>query len=804
MKKPDKRHSEKHGLHSDVIWGIDPNIVLRLILKNWYVFIFSIAVAIYGARFYISHTMQVFRTSTTVLINEGDDRSLVNNDDLLRGLGLPAGMRNIDNQIMILRSRELTERTLREVPFDIEYYYRTVRNQIPFYPNAPARVIGEGDIPLPRNIEFSIKHLGDDNFLIKSESEYFPFIRQAIFGESIETPGGNFRVICMNEEWFRQNPDKDLNFVIHNRINLIRHYNNRLNVDLLSRSGSILIISLTGTNSTRDAEFLNKLTEVFQSMSLERKNYEANRRIQFIDDQLVGISDSLILTETRLQQFRSANRVMDLSAQGQAIISQVMLLENERARLDLEANYYDYLADYLSKDITGELPIIPITMGIDDPALAGLVSTLADLQGQLSSRQAGEMNPLQGLLAQRVRNTKDALRETLNGLRRANSLAVAENEKQIARINTQASSLPATERQLLGFERKFRLNDELYTFLLQMRSEQLMQKASNMADSEVIDPANEQYSVVVAPSPPKIYFIGLFAGAGVPFAFLFLFFVFNKKLRSEDIERITNVPVAGYIPRNTHKINTIVFDNPSSTIAEGFRLLRSRMQFFTKEAVSPVILVTSSMPGDGKTFTSINLASVYSLLGKMTVLVGFDLRKPRLAEEFNLKNEAGVSTWLIGRDKLETIIQPTAHDNLHVITSGPPPPNPSELIALEKTRELINMLKQRYEYIILDTSPIGIVSDTYDLAAMADACILVVRPARTLRDLFGFTLREIGLSEIRGVCMVVNDLKSDKSGYGYGEKYGYTNDKRRKKGFKTFRSKMFRKKSSVSQQSQVK
>ena len=201
-----------------------------------------------------------------------------------------------------------------------------------------------------------------------------------------------------------------------------------------------------GTNPGKDVDFLNKHLEKYQRISLDRKNAEAERRIQFIDDQLIGISDSLLITENRLQQFRSSNRVMNLSAQGQAIIGQVTLLENERARLSLEADYYDYLADYLDKNDSGEIPIIPITMGINDPGLTRLVEELATLQGQLSTTGAGEMNPLQRNLAQRVRAAKDALRETLNGLRRANSLARSENQQQINKANVQIGRASCRER----------------------------------------------------------------------------------------------------------------------------------------------------------------------------------------------------------------------------------------------------------------------------------------------------------------------------------------------------------------------
>ena len=228
---------------------------------------------------------------------------------------------------------------------------------------------------------------------------------------------------------------------------------------------------------------------------------------------------------------------------------------------------------------------------------------------------------------------KDALRETLNGLKRANSLARSENQEQINKANAQASALPVTERQLLGIERKFRLNDELYTFLLETRAEQEMQKASNRADSEVIDPADARFSALVSPNSAMISLVAFFSGFALPLLIISLNFLFNKKLKDEDIKMITDIPVVGNIPHYNEKSNTVVFDDPSSTISEAFRILRSKMQFLTKETKAPVILITSAMPEDGKTFIAINLASVYSLLGRKTVLIGFDLRKPKIFQK---------------------------------------------------------------------------------------------------------------------------------------------------------------------------
>lgn len=776
MKDPEIIKLDRQTNLNPPVSRINPLAIISLLINNWYYFIVLIVIGIVLARFYINHTLPTFRISSTILINEEEDRSSMNNDQLLQGLGLPGGLRKIDNQIMILKSWALTEKTLEKLPFEVDYYIRTLRNTISLYPNNPIEVVFDGEISLPRNNEFSFTYVGNNVFNLDSESEYFIFHKQAKFGETIEFSGKSFHIESRNVEWLNSNINMKLYFVINNRINLISHFNRRIEIDLLSKTGSMLRISMTGVNKAKDVVFINKLVEVFQEISLDKKNSEADRRIQFIDDQLIGISDSLLITENKLQQFRSSHRVMDLSAQGQAIIAQVTILENEKARLNLESDYYDYLANYLNKEVSSEAIIVPITMGISDPALTRLVEELANLQSQLSSRGAGEMNPLQNLMAERVRNTKNTLRESLDGLRRANSLAIAENQRQINRINNQASALPVTERQLLGIERKFKLNDELYTFLLEKRSEQLMQKASNMADSEIIDPADTNIYSVVSPNRPKVYFLGLIAGCGIPFVILFLTFLLDKKLKYEEIGEITDIPIIGTIPHNLDKNSTIIFDAPNSIISEAFRLLRTKMQFLTKEAKAPVILITSAQPGDGKTFTAINLASVYSLLGKKTILLGFDLRKPKIFDDFNLDNEKGISTWLIGKDKLEDIIKETSFDNLSIITAGPLPPNPSELISLDKTGELVRLLKKEYDYILIDSPPIGIVSDTFHLGSLADSCLIVARHKGTYRDMFKKTIDEIKVSGLNGVCLVINDIQS--SNKQYGGAYGYSDEKK--------------------------
>jgi capsular exopolysaccharide synthesis family protein len=521
-----------------------------------------------------------------------------------------------------------------------------------------------------------------------------------------------------------------------------------------------------------DVDFLNKLIDVFLNNNLERKNKEAERTVKFIDEQLTGISDSLTLTEDKLQRFKSANKVMDLSAQGTQIITQAMTLENEKARLVIEANYFEYLAGYLSKDVSAELPVSPATMGIADAGLTNLVLELAGLQSEYFSKSIGGRNPMQAQLFQRLRNTREALTETLKGVRQANDLAMNENTAQLRSVNESAVILPKTERELLGFEREFKLNDVLYSFLLEKKAESQIQKASNSPDNEIVDrprPGRQP----VAPKTMIIYLLAMVAGLGIPFVVILVLQALNNTIRDEDdLVKITDLPVAGYIPHSTFGSLSAVLEEPFSGIVESFRSLRSRMRYFTKEIKSPVILITSSMAAEGKTFTVINLASVYSLMNKKTLIVSFDLRRPQVCKELDILNDKGVSTWLIGEESLENLIKKTKYSNLDLLPSGPIPPNPAELIASEKTAELISELRKMYDYIIIDTAPIGTVSDSLTLAALSDATLIVVRHGNTISPLLSNTIAEVGATGIKGISLLINDIKYGKMKYRYYSRYG--------------------------------
>jgi uncharacterized protein involved in exopolysaccharide biosynthesis len=350
---------------------IDLKKIFYLIISNWYYFLIAMILALICAFLYNTYTIPTYRVSSTLLINEDKKGGVLENNQFFEGFGLGTGTQNLDNQIMILSSRTLIGKTLDELPFSIEYYYyNRFKNKVSLYPDSPIKIIPETADSLPRDIEFTFKYLDNNMFNLNGESkDTFEFHTRASFGEIINTPGGRFRIELCTGSWPAKNPDSEMQFIFHSRKKLVESYRKRMKVEKVSKTGTIVNVSLEGTNKTMDIELLSKLTEIFLTNSLDRKNQEAIRTIQFIDDQLIGISDSLVITENKLQQFRSTHRVMDLSAQGQVIIDQAMSLENQKARLGVEANYYNYLADYLAKDNAGQAPIAPATMGITDPGL---------------------------------------------------------------------------------------------------------------------------------------------------------------------------------------------------------------------------------------------------------------------------------------------------------------------------------------------------------------------------------------------------------------------------------------------------
>jgi capsular exopolysaccharide synthesis family protein len=743
---------------------------LLLMFRNWYFYLAAILLFGGAAYFYLENKFPVYSTQAFILIEEENNTPT---QDILEGFTMRPGVQNLENQILVLSSFSTIRKAVEELPFEIDVYRKGFLSQSSYYPLSPIK-IEAGSKGLPTDIEFVFQYEGDENFALSTSSKSGIELDTIFtFGKEFVLDQGSFTVFpVLDLEDVYMTGDR-IYFQFYEKDKLAENYAKLMLVENATRDGSIVRLSLEGTNRVKGLIFLDKITEVFIENNLDKKNLEAERIIEFIEGQLVDVKTDLVVTENRLQEFRSVNRIMDVSAQTQQIIDQAVVLESEKARLSLERNYYQYLDKYLSEENNENRPVAPASMGIEDPNLTNLISEYSGLQAEYFSSGVGQRNPLQGQLDMRIRNIKQSIKETLSGIMIANQMEIDNNQAQINSLNQRASRLPAKEQQLLGFQREFNLNNVLYTFLLERRAEAQIQKASNAPDHELVDRA--RLAGLVSPIPGNVYAIALSLALILPTLILLLFSsVFQNVITcEEDVNLLTRLPVIAQFPHSRLNYYTIVLTDPASTISEAFRSLRNRMEFFTKELKSPVIVVSSSIPSEGKTFAATNLASVYSLAGVKTLLVGFDLRRPTLAKGFALDEKSGVTEFLIGKKKLEDIIHKTSYENLDVIPSGPIPPNPGELSGSVKARDMFAELRKKYECIIVDSAPVGVVSDIYNIASIADAMLMVVRHSYTRKNALSTTLSEVESYGIKGLSILINDVKLTGTSYRYAYKYKY-------------------------------
>jgi len=768
------------------------NLIFKF-LGKWYLFVAALIVSVVAAYLYNLWSQPIFEVKTSILIK---DEQTVLDSRFSSGLGIYNTQYRISNEIGILKSYQLTQRAIENLEFDIDYFVENRFFETELYKTSPFQVIIDSAVSQPVNVKFNIRFISENNFILtiieENVNQYnFKLDKQvgnipAIvyenkhkFFEKIKTRDFAFTIIPYHL------PEKlitkqNFSFRLNTRNVLIKRYRNFMVSS--DKNSSILIISMKGGNISKLVDFENALTSEYLKKGIERKNFIAENTIKFIDTQVGEISDSLSYSETKLQNYRSQNRVLNMDFQAQQAMTALEGFKNQQAEITVKARYYAYLKNYLKENKDGQDLVAPSSLGIDDPSLNNLINELTKmfsdrLEMMFNSKKD---NPYLSSMDLRINSMKKTILENIQNLINASEISLNDIEQRIALVSERVNKLPETQRQLFGFERKFKLNDAIYTFLLTKRSEMQIAKASYLPDNEIIDAARDTEFLPVAPNSKRNFIISLLLGFGIPMALLLLKDYLNDKvLVTEDIEKVTDFPILGYILRNKDKIKTVAFDNQMCLTSESIRSIRTNFQFVTNEKNNNVVLITSSMMSEGKSFISINLALSFALNNKKCIVLSFDLRKPKLGEYLNVKSDKGISTYLSSGVSLDEVIVQTKFPNLDVVLAGPIPPNPMELIAGEKTREFFIQLKKRYDYIFVDTPPIGMVADALLLLKYSDINIYVIRHNLTIKKVFSNVIQNLKKREINNLNIIINDVPSGNKflsyshGYGYGYGYGY-------------------------------
>lgn len=765
---------------------------LLKIASYWKWFLASLIIALTIAYQVNIRKEKIYSMQTMISIKEESNPFFTSNTSLVFNWG---GISDQVNGITtILKSRSHNELVVDKLQFYIDYLQQGKYNLVDSYGSVPFYVTIDKTKGQLANALISIKFLSDNEYEIRipfenssmslinySTNSYtstnvqpIEFVKKYKVGEQVVLPFLNWKLQIVDNPGFYKGNEY---FVKFNDFNgAVARYRG-LNIDSDDKGGSILTLSMQGTNKARMVEYLNATVKMLIKIQLDGKNQFANNTIRFIDSTLVAMEGELKQNGNELKSFRKDKNIYEIEAGGTKISDKITDFDVEKDQISRKIAYYNSLKTYLNNSVDYSRLPAPSVAGIDDPNIVVNVSKIIALSTQRSEMSyAVKSDKIFKDFDNQMRAVKNVLLENITSAKSSLLYDLSMVNAKIGQAESTVRKLPEEQQELLKIKRKYDLNDNIYTEFLQKRNEAEIVKASNLSDIHFIDSAKDIGGGLIGPKTSVNYVLALFLGILIPLlVILGIFFINNSIQSTEDVSKLTQIPLIGVIGVNKDNVNLAVFDKPKSALAESFRAIRSSLQFlYKKQQVSgaKTLMITSSISGEGKTFCSINIATIFALSEKKTVIIGLDLRKPRLADEFNLTTQVGVVNYLIKQKNLSEITNATEIPNLDVILSGPIPPNPSELIISEAMKELIDELKQKYDYIILDTPPVGLVSDALELAQYADVTLYIVRQNYTKKDMITLLNTRIKRGELNNTSIVLNGYENKAKygtyGYGYG------------------------------------
>ena len=761
---------------------IDLMRYVSLFISNWLWIAAALFIALGIAYVVNRYAQRVYSVTSTLMIKEKQTSGAVANMEQIFAGNVYNPYPNLEDEVAIIRSYSLNRRVIDELPEHLIAYVPVNRNGIQWqrtYMNSPF-VVNKLDDSQPTANQLLFRFTGPDTYTVELREKSGKKSREKEerefkLGEVFDLYGFNFtaelrdstKSISAGQRWlvWFSNPES-----------LTNQYRSALKVEAVEDYASVFTLSFSGYSPQQGADYLNTLMHMYIRQGMEWKSRAADKTIDFIEAQLGLISDSLRLAENSMETFRLNNRFVDLTLEGSLVLNRLEKFEGEKNMLGLQMQYYEYLKDYLDARDPVETIISPSVMGVGDPVLVKLVTDFAALQQQRKQTAfaVNDKSPQVEMMDKELEDARAALKENVSSTLSQLRLSIESVNKNIAKVEQELGRLPGTERRLIGIQRKFDLNNSVYTYLLERRAEAGIAKASQITDNRIIDDAMPHNSLKIQPKTSKNYLTAALLGLMFPMVLIVIFDLLNNKIIGRhDVERITKAPIIGYISHSDYHIEDPVAEKPGSTLAESFRAVRTSLAFYTGQTKCPVIIISSPVSGEGKTFVSVNLATIISMMNKKVLIVGLDLRKPRVHNILKAGNGHGMSHFLSGSATFEEVTVPTNIQNLWFAPSGPVPPNPAELIGSPKMSEFLARARTEFDAVIIDTPPVGIVTDALLLNQLANVTLFVVRQRYTTRGSVQLLDEIFRKGEMSNVALIVNDI-STSGYYGYGLRYGYS------------------------------
>lgn len=760
-------------------------------LGYWYLFVIGVIIALCVGYVKTRSWMPAYTTETKIIIEESQKSSGIN---FMQGFMGGMDYTNANNQLLVLGSYKLINRTIKKLPFGISYFQRGHFKTHSLYGREPICILLNELSPDAYSYTYKFHPVDANTFEISIEKEGSKEAKK--FAESFHPIRAKYgsEVSCVLfsltvQKLYMLPEQQDFFFVFRTERSLEDEFASRLQVGYMGSTkdpSTVVSLVLTSNETLRDQDFLNMLSKEFLAANLEEKNEEANRTIEFINEQLFMLSDSLNTSEAQLRRYRAMNNLVDISSYSSQVITKLNELDNQRSEMALKEAYFDALSKYLTQSVMDEKLVAPSSIGVADPTLLELVSQFNELQQKRSD--IGEKNPQYGRYTKRMDEIRQTLLEVLKNVRKVHDMERREFQREYGSVTSEIKDLPEKEFEMVNYERKYKINDNYYTFLLQKKSEAQIRKASNVPDNKILQDARTTLSPVNTKDKMMVYLICLALGLLIPAAYIILKFLLETKIHTEDdVVKLTDSPVIGAVLHTESKSRVAVTKNKKSVYTEKYRILRQRIEVLAQKKKDITITVTSSESGDGKSHFSLNLAGVFSMVSDKVLMIDMDFRNPNASRKSGYGSAKGLVHYLIGDAELdEVIVKGDEEFGYDFMPVGVVPMNAAELIRSDKMNDVLELLKTRYDFIIIDTSPVGLVADAVEIMRKCDVNLIVVRAQKTNKNFFKNFMAQLAMDKIENLYVVLNDIpvinrkkkgllgKLGRYGYGYyGQRYGY-------------------------------
>ncbi|WP_439583479.1 GumC family protein [Dyadobacter bucti] len=749
--------------------------------RYWYLFPFFLVLSLTAAFYYLQVTQPTFVTRTTILIKDQQKGLGQSQNDVLNELTQFGGNKLVENETEVIRSLPLMEQVIKNLRLDLSYTATDGLKTINLYKRSP--VVLKPEIITDEGLEEPlVVHIKDNGrYTFNDESKEFEF------GQKVQNKWGVFFVEKGEESSYKE-------VIVHfyDPANLVESMLKRLTILQPNAKSTVLELSYEDVSKQRGKDVLNSLLDAYVQTSLTDKNTEASNTLKFIETRLGLITGELGDVEKDVETYKTSKGLTDISAESQIFLESIKENDAKLNDVNTQLKVLESVTNYIETAGSGPSIPAPATYMINDPVLISLLNKFneLDLQRERYARTTQANNPLLETFNTQLAQTRQAIKENVQNLRRGMVVTKENLEGINTRFSTGLRSIPQKEREFVGIKRQQTIKENLYLYLLQKREETALGYASTVTDSRLINPPVTS----VMPLKPKRSTIWLGAGAAgivIPILLINLIFMLNNTVQSrEEIEKQTNLTVIGEIGQMKVEgavTESIIKVTSRSAVAEQFRALRTNLKYLG-DGSCRTLMFTSSVGGEGKSFISINLAASLAYYGKKVILVGMDLRKPSLHDRLQVSNKAGVSNYMIGQADVNDLIQSTGvHPKFDVLVSGPLPPNPSELLGNGRLAQLLTELRLQYDYILIDSPPYGLVTDAALIGEYIDATLYVVRHNYTV---LGHLRRIAQLRKgkrFNNLTIIYNGVNYG-AGYGYGYGYGgygygyYTDDVKSKSG----------------------